>query len=93
MALSQGVALKRQLYGGGGKERIKYVTKHMLANGTQHYSSDKTTILSSMAQKQPSLKVRDFSKLYMGTTSHLTQFSIIYATGIISKLVCSTYNF
>lgn len=34
--MSQGVALKRQLYGGGGKERIKYVIKHMLANGRQH---------------------------------------------------------
>lgn len=35
--------------------------------GDSTYSSHKTTILSSIPQKQPSLKDRDFSKLYIVT--------------------------
>lgn len=50
--------------------------------GDSTYSSHKTTILSSIPQKQPSLKDRDFSKLHILNINHLTQFSKVKPHGL-----------
>lgn len=98
LALWQGIALERQLYGVGKG----CVTKHMPSSGAQHSQLPVTVtainkiILRCTVQKQPSLNGQGqdsqttFSRLLQATK---TQFSIPYASRAVSKLVVNILCF